>query len=86
MKAVGALLVGIVIGITLFGIVGMGFLIPPQTDPLESYCQGAVDVWLLMQGADPFDPAVSVQLEGFDNRCREDVISGEFAGRASVGQ
>ena len=78
-----ALLVGIVIGITLFGIVGMGFLIPAPVNELEVYCQGAVDLWLLQQGADPFDPAVAVQLEGFDLRCQEDVISGTFAGRAS---
>ena len=86
MKVVWGVLAGIAIGITLFGLVGMAFLMPAPVNELEIYCQGAVDLWLLQQGADPFDPAVSVQLEGFDNRCREDVIAGTFAGRASVGQ
>lgn len=64
-------------------VFGMGFLIPPPSNPLEAYCQGAVDLWLLQRGADPFDPAITVQLEGFDATCREDVMSGVFAGRAS---
>ena len=83
MKVVWGVLAGIAIGIVLFGLVGMAFLMPAPVDTLEVYCQGAVDLWLLQQGADPFDPAVAVQLEGFDLRCQEDVISGTFAGRAS---
>lgn len=85
MKVVWALLVGVAAGIVTTAIFTAAFLTPTPVDPLEAYCQGAVDLWLLRQGADPFDPAVSVQLEGFDQRCREDVMSGEFAGRASVG-
>lgn len=83
MKVVGGFLAGIAVGIVTFAVFGMGFLTPPAVDPLEAYCQGAVDLWLLQQGADPFDPAVSVQLEAFDLRCREEVMSGVFAGRAA---
>lgn len=83
MKLIGGLVAGILIGIVLMAVVGMGFLIPPEADPLDSYCQGAVDVWLLGQGADPFDPKVAELIPQFDAECREDVLSGTFAGRAS---
>lgn len=84
MKTIGVLLLGIAIGIVMFGIVGMAFLMPAPVNTLHVYCQGAVDLWLLQQGADPFDPKVAELVPDFDTGCMEDVMSGEFAGRASV--
>jgi hypothetical protein len=85
MRTVAALLVGIVIGMVVMYVFAVGFLIPAPVDKLESYCEGAVDLFVLTQGADLFDPAVLALLPELDAGCREDVLSGEFAGRAAKG-
>lgn len=84
MRTVLALLLGIAIGIVLFGIVGFAFLAPAPVNALEEYCKGAVDVWLLQQGADPHSPEVAPMLDSIDRDCMADVASGTFPGRAPI--
>lgn len=40
MNVVWALLVGIIIGLTLMGIFGLGFLVGPSVNPISAYCRG----------------------------------------------